>query len=95
LKRAELRQHAAQAHLSLLPLGQLSFAPGFSRVVLAVEAGNGFNRFPTSVEAKPLKRLGGGGVVNTGLKPGANERLQKSEGAHVACRANSAGEFMS
>jgi hypothetical protein len=45
-------------------------------VVLAVVTGNGFNRFPAGLEAKPLKRLGCGIAENTGLKPGANERLQ-------------------
>jgi hypothetical protein len=63
---------------SLLHLRQLSLAPGFSRVVLAVGIGNGFNRFPAGWETKPLKRLGGGGAANTGLKPGANERLQET-----------------
>jgi hypothetical protein len=29
------------------PVRQLSLAPGFSRVVLAALAGNGFNRFGT------------------------------------------------
>jgi hypothetical protein len=32
-------------------------APGFSRVVLAVVTGNGFNRFPAGRETKPVKRL--------------------------------------
>jgi hypothetical protein len=44
-----------------LHLRQLSLAPGFSRVVLAVVTGNGFNRFLAGWEAKPLKRLCGGG----------------------------------
>jgi hypothetical protein len=64
------------AHLSLLPMRQLSLAPGFSRVVLAAMTGNGFNRFPGERKAKPLKRLGATAPANTGLKPGANERRQ-------------------
>jgi acetyltransferase-like isoleucine patch superfamily enzyme len=44
-----------------------------------VVTGNGFNRFPAGWKAKPLKRLGGGGVANTGLKPGVNERRQETE----------------
>jgi hypothetical protein len=46
-----------QAHLNSLLVRQLSLAPGFSRVVLAALAGNGFNRFPAGRNAKPLKRL--------------------------------------
>jgi hypothetical protein len=62
--------------------------------MLAVITGNGFNRFPASLEAKPLKRLCAGGAANTGLKPGVNERLQetemrlcggKMEPTHVGC----------
>jgi hypothetical protein len=67
------------ATLRFWQLAQLSLAPGFSRVVLAVGAGNGFNRFPAGWEVKPLKRLCGGGAANTGLKPGANERLQETQ----------------
>jgi hypothetical protein len=48
-------------------------------VILAAVTGNGFNRFSVEPEAKPLKRLGGGVAANTGLKPGANERMQKTE----------------
>ena len=33
----------------------------------------------------PLKRLGGGGTANTGLKPGANESLQETEMRPPAC----------
>ena len=67
-----------RAHLSFLHLRPLSLAPGFSRVVLAVVTGNGFNRFPAGREAKPLKRLGGGKTANNGRKPRANEGFQKT-----------------
>jgi hypothetical protein len=46
-------------------------------VELAAVMGNGFNRFRAETEAKPLKRLVCGAATNTGLKPGANERLKK------------------
>ena len=43
------------------------------------EAHNGFNRFSQRRRSKPLKRLCLPALVHTGLKPGANERLQESE----------------
>ena len=57
----------------------LSLAPGFSRVSVLCEHENRFNGFPTSqlpVPAdKPLKRLCRTMPLNTGLKPGANEKF--------------------
>jgi hypothetical protein len=58
---------------------QLSLAPGFSRVVLATLAGNGFNRFSAGQKTKPLKRLDATAPAITGLKPGANETRQRTE----------------
>jgi hypothetical protein len=62
----------------------LSLAPGFSRVNAVRRIKERFQPFPTPATAKPLKRLGAGPPAPTGLKPGANEKLQKSEMRPVA-----------
>src|SRR4029453_16380104 len=49
-------------------------------LVLRPAFSNGFNRFSNAgLPAKPLKRLAALPRPNTGLKPGANERLQETE----------------
>ncbi len=53
--------------------GFLSLAPGFSQVVDAGEGEKPFQRF-LRAGGKPLKRFARHTVVNTRLKPGANEK---------------------
>jgi hypothetical protein len=53
---------------------EFSLAPGFSPVSVADDAASRFNGF-SSRPVKPLKRLGPWGTNDTGLKPGANERI--------------------
>ena len=56
-----------------------SLAPGFSRVNRARRKWKRFQPFSAPAATKPLKRLGAASPAPTGLKPGANERLQESE----------------
>jgi hypothetical protein len=56
-----------------------SLAPGFSRVNRARRKWKQFQPFSAPAATKPLKRLGAASPAPTGLKPGANERLQESE----------------
>ncbi len=56
-----------------------SLAPGFSRVNRARGKWKRFQPFSAPAATKPLKRLGAASPAPTGLKPGANERLQESE----------------
>jgi hypothetical protein len=56
-----------------------SLAPGFSRVNRARRKWERFQLFSAPAATKPLKRLGAASPAPTGLKPGANERLQESE----------------
>jgi hypothetical protein len=56
-----------------------SLAPGFSRVNRARRKWKRFQPFSAPATTKPLKRLGAASPAPTGLKPGANERLQESE----------------
>jgi len=55
-------------------VSEFSLAPGFSPVW---DAGVGFSRFNdfSSQTTKPLKRLTISSAIDTGLKPGANERI--------------------
>jgi hypothetical protein len=55
-----------------------SLAPGFSRVNRARGKWKRFQPFSAPAATKPLKRLGAASPAPTGLKPGANERLQES-----------------
>jgi len=70
-----------------------SLAPGFSRVNRARRKWKQFQPFSALAATKPLKRLGAASPAPTGLKPGANERLQESEmrpfrfkSANMTCR---------
>jgi hypothetical protein len=56
-----------------------SLTPGFSRVNRAGRKWKRFQPFSAPAATKPLKRLGAASPTPTGLKPGANERLQESE----------------
>jgi len=53
-----------------------SLAPGFSRVNRARRKWERFQPFSAPAATKPLKRLGAASPAPTGLKPGANEKLQ-------------------
>ena len=71
---------AVRAQLSFLQYFFLSLAPGFSRAKSTCRKESGFNRFLNSLSpTKPLKRLCCLASANTGLKPGANERLLETE----------------
>jgi hypothetical protein len=56
-----------------------SLAPGFSRVNRARRKWKRFQPFSAPAATKPLKLLGAASPAPTGLKPGANERLQETE----------------
>jgi hypothetical protein len=53
-----------------------SLAPGFSRVNRSRRKWKRFQPFSVPAVTKPLKRLGAASPAPTGLKPGANEKLQ-------------------
>ena len=57
----------------------LLLAPGFSRVWGARAIGNGFNRFRLAKRDQAVETASSLANANTGLKPGANERLQETE----------------
>ena len=64
--------------------GFLSLAPGFSQVVGAGEDEKPFQRF-LRAGSKPLKRFTRHAIVNTRLKPGANERCRLLTIGGVVC----------
>jgi hypothetical protein len=65
-----------QGRISISCRAFFSLAPGFSRVNSGWRKGERFQPFSAPAATKPLKRLGAASPAPTGLKPGANEKLQ-------------------